>query len=199
MIAAPTLQDEYSFQRDIYHYIFWEMLKKFKNRDILTVVAVAVTLITSQAVAATTLPSVKAAKPTPTLLASQILAENSSANDYFQKGVALVQKQDLAGAEAAFRKAIEINPNFAEAYANLGSVLANQDKLEEAISNFEKAVSLKPNVAVLHYLLGRALYEQNRPQEAAEPLKKARDLFKQQGQNQEAETIERVLKENGLE
>ncbi|CBN59078.1 MULTISPECIES: tetratricopeptide repeat protein [Kamptonema] len=175
------------------------MLKKFKTREILTIVAVAVTLITSEAIAATNLPSVKAAKPTRTLLASQILAQNSSANDYFQKGVALVQKQDLAGAEAAFRKAIEINPNFAEAYANLGSVLANQDKLEEAISNFEKAVSLKPNVAVLHYLLGRALYEQNRPQEAAEPLKKARDLFKQQGQNQEAETIERVLKENGLE
>lgn len=179
--------------------IFWEMLKKFKNRGVLTVIAIAVTLINSESVAATTLPSVKVARPTPTLLLSQILADNSSANDYFQKGVELVKKQDLAGAEAAFRKAIEINPNFAEAYANLGSVLANQDKLEEAISNFENAVRLKPNIAVLHYLLGRALYEQNRPQEAAEPLKKARDLFKQQGQNQEAETIERVLKENGLE
>ena len=175
------------------------MLKKFKNMNILTVAAIAVTLINSQAVSATTSPSVRTVKATARPLISEILAENSSANDYFQKGVALVKKQDLVGAEAAFRKAIEINPNFAEAYANLGSILANQNKLEEAISNFENAVRLKPNVAVLHYLLGRALYEQNRPKEAVEPLKKARDLFKQQGQNQEAETIERVLKETGLE
>ncbi|MDF0553659.1 tetratricopeptide repeat protein [Kamptonema sp. UHCC 0994] len=175
------------------------MLKKIKNMNILTAAVVAITLINSQGAVANTSPSVKIVRATERPLISQIVAENSSANDYFQKGVALVKKQDLAGAEAAFRKAIEIDPNFAEAYANLGSVLANQNKLEEAISNFENAVRLKPNVAVLHYLLGRALYEQNRPKEAAEPLKKARDLFKQQGQNQEAETIERVLKETGLE
>lgn len=122
-----------------------------------------------------------------------ILTQNSDAIEYYQRGVALYQSGDMAGAEAAFRKAIELNPNLAEAHANLGSIWANQNKLTEAISQFQTAIRLKPNLAVLHYQLGVAYYLQNQLEPAIVSLTKARDLFTEQGKLEEANMINQAL------
>lgn len=168
------------------------MSKKFTGLGLLVATAIVGSLSLSQTRAM--------ASPLPTTTESSIerFAQNSGAEDYFRQGVELAQKEDLNAAETAFRKAIELNPNFAEAYANLGSVLANQNKLAEAIPNFEKAVSLKPDVPVLHYLLGNALFDQNRPAEAGASFKKARDLLREQGKTQEADQLDNAIKEAGL-
>jgi len=104
-----------------------------------------------------------------------ILVQNTGANEYFQQGLSLAAKQDTEGAEAAFRRAIQIDPNLAEAYANLGSLLANQNKLEEAVPNFQTAIRLKPNVPEFHYMFGQVLYAQDKVSDAVESFKKARD------------------------
>jgi len=47
-----------------------------------------------------------------------------------------------------YRKAIQINPNFAVALNNLGIALADKGRLEEAIENYRKAIQVNPNFAV---------------------------------------------------
>jgi tetratricopeptide (TPR) repeat protein len=126
-----------------------------------------------------------------------ILVQNPAANEVFQQGVNLAKQQNMEGAEAAFRRAIQMDPNFAEAYANLGSILANQNKLAESLPNFENAIRLKPNSPEFHYMLGQVLYAQNKMADAVESVKKARDLFRKQGKTQEANTLEQVLKDMG--
>ncbi|MGB3507798.1 MAG: tetratricopeptide repeat protein [Microcoleaceae cyanobacterium] len=122
-----------------------------------------------------------------------IIGLNQEAKTEFDIGVKLYQEGDLKSAEVAFRKAIELDSEFAEAYANLGSVLANQDNLSEAISQFENAVRLRPDLPLLHYQLGVALYLENKRPEAIVSLSKARDLLKEQGKKEDAEKIQKAL------
>lgn len=122
------------------------------------------------------------------------LVQNTGANEYFQQGLNFAAQQNTASAEAAFRRVIEIDPNFAEAYANLGSVLANQNKLAEALPYFETAIRLKPNVPEFYYMLAKVLSAQNKRAEAIESVKKARDIYRNQGKTQAANKLDEVIK-----
>ena len=122
------------------------------------------------------------------------LVQNTGANEYFQQGLNFAAQQNTASAEAAFRKVIEIDPNFAEAYANLGSLLANQNNLAEAVPYFETAIRLKPKVPEFYYMLGKVLSAQNKRAEAVESVKKARDLYRNQGKTQAANKLDEVIK-----
>ena len=53
-------------------------------------------------------------------------------------------------AEISLRKAIEIKPDFAEAYINLGIILKNLGKLQEAVLSYRKAIEIKPDIAEVH-------------------------------------------------
>ena len=125
---------------------------------------------------------------------TKIIALNQDAKTEFERGIKLYKEGDLKSAEAAFRKAIELDSEFAEAYANLGSLLASQNNLPEAISQFENAVRLQPELAVLHYQLGVALYLENKRPEALVSLTKARDLLTKQGKTEDAAKIEKAIK-----
>ncbi len=130
----------------------------------------------------------------PTLKSSpEIVAQNQDALERLQQGINLYREGKMEAAEAAFRQAIEMEPELAQAHANLGTVLANQNKVAEAIPQFEEAVRLKPEMAFLHYQLGVALYMENRAEEAIDSLKEARDLLKEEGKTQEAEQIEEAI------
>ncbi|MBW3050147.1 hypothetical protein DNJ72_08325 [Prochlorococcus marinus XMU1403] len=61
-------------------------------------------------------------------------------------GVILKDLGKSKEAEFSYRKAIEINPDFADAHVNLGVILIDLGKSEEAIIHWEKAVELKPEV-----------------------------------------------------
>ena len=49
-------------------------------------------------------------------------------------------------------KAININPNFAEAYNNKGNILKDLKYYDEAISNYERVIKLKSD---FDYILGK--------------------------------------------
>jgi tetratricopeptide (TPR) repeat protein len=66
-------------------------------------------------------------------------------------------QQDLKGASAAFRKAIELNPKYAEAYNNLGNALYAQQDLKGASAAFRHALVINPKFAEAHVNLGLAL------------------------------------------
>jgi Flp pilus assembly protein TadD len=55
---------------------------------------------------------------------------------------------------AAFREAIQLKPDFAEAHYNLGIALAETGQLPDAIAAYRKAIELKPGFAEAHCNLG---------------------------------------------
>jgi len=161
----------------------------------LTIVIAVVNLLTVFPVCAKSIPLPM--QPSESPVKNNNLVQNTGANESFQQGLNFAAQQNAASAEAAFRRVIQIDPNFAEAYANLGSILANQNKLAEALPNFQTAIRLKPNVPEFHYMLAQVLYAQNKMADAVESAKKARDLFKSQGKTQEANSLEQIIKEMG--
>jgi predicted O-linked N-acetylglucosamine transferase (SPINDLY family) len=70
---------------------------------------------------------------------------------YFSNlGVALNDQGKLEEAIAAYRQAISIKPDFAEAYSNLGNSLNEQGKLDEAIAEYRKAINIRPDFTEAH-------------------------------------------------
>ena len=61
---------------------------------------------------------------------------------YYYIGLANAQKQQYAEAEAAYKKAIEVKPDFAEAYNALAGVYNTQKKYDEALAVSAKAAEL---------------------------------------------------------
>ena len=60
-----------------------------------------------------------------------------------------------------FEEAIQLNPNFSEAYNNLGNTKKRIGKIDEAISCFEKAIKLKEN-NIQAYLNLANIYKENK-------------------------------------
>ncbi|MCX6148615.1 MAG: tetratricopeptide repeat protein [Candidatus Kapabacteria bacterium] len=65
-------------------------------------------------------------------------------NVSFMFGTTKLNKNENAEAEKDFRKAVELAPNFAQAFNNLGISLLRQNKSKDAIEIFERAVYLNP-------------------------------------------------------
>jgi Tfp pilus assembly protein PilF len=97
-----------------------------------------------------------------------------AAQDYLKLG--LIQAGEGRDAEAAkaFRQALAIKPNWAEAHSLLGSALARAGNYREAEDELRKAVQLKPDYAEGWNFLGEFLQARGKTQEAQEAFRKAR-------------------------
>ena len=80
---------------------------------------------------------------------------------------------DKKSAREAFRKAIELDESYAEAYLNLGLLLADDGQNEEAERFLRTATLLNPNSHKAHGRLGILLQELGRYSEAEEELRRA--------------------------
>ena len=78
----------------------------------------------------------------------------------------------LKEAELSIRKAIELNPHFADAYLNLGNVLRDLGQLKEAELSTRKAIELKPN-RKSYFQYASYLFEKRSLDEAKINLNKA--------------------------
>jgi serine/threonine-protein kinase len=96
---------------------------------------------------------------------------------HYNLGIALTAQGNHAGAEAAYRRAVDRKPDYAEARLSLGGALLLQQKYAAAEAALRKALDLKPDFALAWYHLGYAVMEQARFDEAATALKKAGELF----------------------
>ena len=72
------------------------------------------------------------------------------AKNFLKIGVCYYNKKNINEAINNYNQAIELNPNFTEAYFNKGICLSNQQKKEEAIEVFNKAIEIANNDAELY-------------------------------------------------
>lgn len=68
------------------------------------------------------------------------------------------RQNDYAGAERAFRRSIELEPDAVYAYANLDAALLHQNRGDEALQVLQQGLQIRPN-SRLYGNLGTALFE----------------------------------------
>ena len=88
-------------------------------------------------------------------------------NNYHNLGNSLQESGRFDEAVAAYKKAIELNPNFSWSYHSLGDVLLKLEKWEEAVAAYKKAVELNPYFSWSYHNLGDALLKLRQWEEAA--------------------------------
>jgi tetratricopeptide (TPR) repeat protein len=88
----------------------------------------------------------------------------------FREGAEQMHAGNGAAAEAAFRKAVELDPSFAPARLDLGLAQLKEGKLLEAIASIRKSLELDPASPGAHLFLGIAEYQSNHTDEALRDL-----------------------------
>ncbi|UKO95994.1 tetratricopeptide repeat protein [Nostoc sp. UHCC 0870] len=111
----------------------------------------------------------------------------------FQQGVNLSQQKDYPGAEAAFRKVININSTNDVVRLFLGDVLKAQAKMTEATELYQEVIQRSPKNPDAYLRLANILMQQNQQEEATINLRKSQELFQKQRQPQKAAKISQVL------
>jgi tetratricopeptide (TPR) repeat protein len=80
-----------------------------------------------------------------------------NATDWYRKGYAFrFVEYNLKDAMDAFNKAIELDPNFAMAYAGRAAIYCEWEMYEKALRESERAVKLDPNISFNLTVLGRS-------------------------------------------
>ena len=82
----------------------------------------------------------------------------------------------LEEAEALYRRAIELDPEWESLWIDLGNVLDRAQRLAEAVHAYRKAIELNPQDAGAWNNLGNVLEKQGLTSEAEEALRKAVEL-----------------------
>ncbi len=80
------------------------------------------------------------------------------------------------GAEALFKSALRLDPQFALALANLSYVYYLKDQIFDARAKAEEAIQLDPDLAAGHNQLGLVLWREGNKREAAKKFEKAAEL-----------------------
>ena len=96
-------------------------------------------------------------------------AHNNMGDVYSREG-------NMEAAVLEFRKAIELNPNYADACHNLANSYYSQGKLKEAIHYYQKAIASNPALFESHYNLGIVYINIGDFDKATEELNKAARL-----------------------
>jgi tetratricopeptide (TPR) repeat protein len=91
-------------------------------------------------------------------------------------GLVLRHQKDYDGAIAKYKKAIELDPQFALAYNNWGLVLYDQKDYDGAIAKYKKAIELDPQFALAYNNWGLVLRHQKDYDGAIAKYKKAIEL-----------------------
>jgi serine/threonine protein kinase len=83
---------------------------------------------------------------------------------------------DFAAAEREFKRAIELNPNYAPAHQWYGYLLTTLGKTEEALNENRRAVEIEPLSLVMNYTYASSLFYARRYDEAIAQAKRALEL-----------------------
>jgi tetratricopeptide (TPR) repeat protein len=152
------------------HFYLGQTLQRLGRSDqALAHLGMALRLKMTQAAATAPLsPGTRVESPQPELPASPVGLPPSStpADPHLKLGLGLRNQGKLDEAAAAFRQALQQQPDSAEAHAQLGLTLKMQRQLQEAIHHCREALRLDPDCPEAHHTLGLALRAQGRLAEA---------------------------------
>jgi tetratricopeptide (TPR) repeat protein len=95
---------------------------------------------------------------------------------YYNLGLSHVALNQKAQAVEAFRKAVEINSDYAEAHYNLGLLHSRDEQYAEASAEFARAIKSKPDYAEARYNLGLVYYLTDNRAGLAEQQKALQDM-----------------------
>ncbi|MEG4054325.1 MULTISPECIES: tetratricopeptide repeat protein [unclassified Microcoleus] len=99
-----------------------------------------------------------------------------TAVDYLDEGDRLVESGNLEEAIAAYRRAIELNPDHSWSHHNVGEALGKLGQFEEAIASYRRAIELNPDFSWSYHHLGDALERRQQWEEAVVVFRKAIEL-----------------------
>lgn len=103
---------------------------------------------------------------------SPAMSAPPTAVDWFSRGEQL-EAEDTDAAEHAYRQAIALAPDDANAYLNLGAMLCETRRCDEAVALFELGMRRCPREALLAFNLAVALEDQHKPIEAIASYERA--------------------------
>ena len=89
------------------------------------------------------------------------------------KGTEQMLAQKYKEAIVFFRRAIDLNPDFSEAYYNLGISYEKLEKHEDSVEALKKSIQLTPDNANAHYALGYAYCQLRRYKDAIDALERS--------------------------
>ncbi len=127
---------------------------------------------------------------------------------HFNSGVTFYNQKDFSKAIQAYRKVIELDPTYVEAYNNLGILYQMMGDMDRALGAYQKSTEINPRYEKGYNNLGILLLLSGRYEEASEAFQKALAvnsnnieshihlgvLLKKKGQWQEAiESYQRAL------
>jgi len=84
--------------------------------------------------------------------------------------------ESVVPAEAAAKKALELDDSLAEAHASLGLIATEELEVNRGMNELERAIQLNPNYATAHHWLGLALATLRQSDRSVGELKRALEL-----------------------
>jgi tetratricopeptide (TPR) repeat protein len=117
-------------------------------------------------------PQVLAAVLRPSLHAALETSQTDATRQY-QQGLTAVAAGNLTQAIGSFDRAIELDPEYVQAYIERGNAKDNISDLAGAISDYTKAIALDPNQPSAYYNRGTVLSKSGKKQEAIVDYTKA--------------------------
>ena len=84
--------------------------------------------------------------------------------------------ESVVPAEAAAKKALELDDSLAEAHASLGLIATEELEVNRGVNELERAIQLNPNYATAHHWLGLALATLRQSDRSIAELKRALEL-----------------------
>jgi tetratricopeptide (TPR) repeat protein len=90
--------------------------------------------------------------------------------------VAVYYEWDWEGGEKGFRRAIQLNPQYANAHVWYGGLLIAMERFDEAVNEINRALKLEPLSPACHAMAGFPLYFMRHYDDAIEKYKKAIEL-----------------------
>ena len=114
---------------------------------------------------------------------------------YICIGISYLHLGDFHQAISNLNKALEIEPKDTRALTNLGNAYRSLKEYQQAITYYQKSIELDPEYNDVAYgCLGSLYSEMGLYQEARQWYLKAIALYKKNGDNKSAQTVERYLK-----
>jgi len=97
-------------------------------------------------------------------------------SSHMNLGVNYKKRGMIEEAVAEYKRALELNPNYAEAFYNLGVIYTERDMISEAISHYKKAINSDPGFGPPRYDLGNLYFKKGMVKEAIAEYKKALEI-----------------------